>query len=1177
MLTRKLVWLLSPVVHFAFAAFALAEESPSFPPDQLEFFEKEVRPILVAKCYECHSGKVEEPKGNLRLDSREAALKGGDTRPAIDLKEPKKSLLVESINYAGDYNMPPKTKLPDAEIAVLTKWAELGAPWPAEAKPATQENTAKVFDLAARKASHWCWQAIADPPLPEVKNAAWSKDNLDRFILAKIEAAGFTPAAPADKHALIRRIYFDLIGLPPTPEQVRKFLDDNSPDAVAHVVDELLESPHFGERWGRHWLDLMRYAESRGHEFDYNAPNAYQYRDYVIRALNEDVPYDQFVTEHLAGDLVAKPRLSKDVSPVSGEGKPPLHFNESILGTGFWFLGEWIHSPVDIRKDEADRFDNMVDVFSKSFLGLTVSCARCHDHKFDAISQKDYYALFGFLQSSAYRLARFDTMLEEERIAGEIAALNKKMSPEIKQAIFESQRPSLERMADYLLASRQVILEKLSGEDFNRLVESKKLSGPQLEKWVAYLRQAAGQPHDAFYHWAKLCDVRGDNEDALIDAVEKSASQFFEQERNAYAKSPHQVVCVFTREPRVETKPVAEPDGLLAKRPFLQWLANIRNPPPTDHVDPWIENGIAFGEGPSEVGDLVFSSDPAKPIADIAQYAAARVDLATSSLRAGGNISREAGRLEGFDRAGRTIRTPTFEVKHGVVHALVRGHGEMYAAVDSHNLIQGPLHGQIVAEFSQGDDKLRWVSMDLRAYLGHKIHIEFTPHGAAPLEVVKVVEGERPNVMFGGMQSIDGLVQFGATFDIFAGKRTLKSFAEAYQQLFLNEDVGAPYMLAWTWNHRDLIPFDETKTRDVFAKYSAERKKITDQIRPESRYAMAMWDGDGQNEVLMIRGNPHITGPEVPRRFLEAVSGTEPMKVSGGGSGRLELAKELTSATNPLTSRVMVNRIWHHLFGRGIVPSVDNFGVLGQAPTHPELLDHLATRFSRDGWSVKKMIRTIMLSQTYQMASTQSDPKAEEADPKNLLWRRTNIRRLQAEAIRDEILAVSGRLDRTMYGPSTPVHLTEFMQGRGRPGDGPLDGNGRRSVYLSIRRNFLSPFMLAFDAPIPFSTMGARNVSNVPAQALILMNDPFVIQQANLWAQKTLALPDRTPQERITLMYQTAFAREPSEAELLESLDFIETTGKEYGLSTDAAKNDQRVWADLAHVLMNVKEFVFLN
>jgi hypothetical protein len=291
----------------------------------------------------------------------------------------------------------------------------------------------------------------------------------------------------------------------------------------------------------------------------------------------------------------------------------------------------------------------------------------------------------------------------------------------------------------------------------------------------------------------------------------------------------------------------------------------------------------------------------------------------------------------------------------------------------------------------------------------------------------------------------------------------------------------------------------------------------------------------------------------------------------------MALARQFVDPANPLTSRVMVNRVWQHLMGRGIVPSSDNFGVLGQEPTHPELLDHLATQFMQDGWSIKRLIRSIMLSDTYQQGSGVRGQES-GVDPQNLLFHRQNIKRLEGEAIRDSILAISGRLDRKQFGPSVPVHLTPFMQGRGRPGaSGPLDGNGRRSIYIAIRRNFLSPMMLAFDTPIPFSTVGRRNVSNVPAQALILMNDPFVAEQAHVWAKKLLADKDGTPESRVRRIYLEAFSREPTSEETAAAIGFLESQGAEYGLAADQATRDERVWADFGHVIFNVKEFVFVN
>jgi hypothetical protein len=352
--------------------------------------------------------------------------------------------------------------------------------------------------------------------------------------------------------------------------------------------------------------------------------------------------------------------------------------------------------------------------------------------------------------------------------------------------------------------------------------------------------------------------------------------------------------------------------------------------------------------------------------------------------------------------------------------------------------------------------------------------------------------------------------------------------------------------------------------------YVGARGYLAKEIKATSRLALAMWDGNGVDENVFVRGSPKSPGERVPRRFLEAFAGTRP--IAAGGSGRLELANQMTDpARDPLIARVFVNRVWHHLFGAGIVASVDNFGVLGERPTHPALLDFLADRFVREGWSSKTLIRELVLSSTYAM-STHGDPAAAAADPQNLLLHRARLRRLEGEAIRDSLLAVSGRLDLKQFGPSVPIYLTPFLEGRGRPASGPLDGDGRRSIYLSVKRNFLSPMLLAFDTPIPFSTVGRRQVSNVPAQALILLNDPFVQQQAELWVKKTSA-NGGSASSRVQKMYLAAFQREPSQDEATACRDFIREQAARYG-STDA---DVRVWKDLAHTLLNTKEFIYLD
>ena len=374
----------------------------------IEFFEKSVRPILVERCQGCHGPSKQ--KGRLRLDSRPAALAGGSTGPAVVPGLPEKSLLIDAVNYGELYQMPPKSKLLPDEIAILTRWIKQGATWgvdataksKADAAVASQPGLPQPLEIPGefqRRARSWCFQPLTKPEPPAIteKHADWPRNAIDRFVLAAMEGQGLSPAPEAPRATLIRRLSFDLWGLPPEPAEVTAFLADRSPEAYERLVDRLLASPRHGERWARYWLDLVRFAETAGHEFDYEIPNAFQYRDYVIRALNADLPYHEFVIEQVAGDLLTSPRRH-----------PALGFNESIIGTGFFFLGEGTHSPVDLREEAMRRLDNQIDVFSKTFLGLTVGCARCHDHKFDPITSKDYYALAGFLRSSRHQQAFID-------------------------------------------------------------------------------------------------------------------------------------------------------------------------------------------------------------------------------------------------------------------------------------------------------------------------------------------------------------------------------------------------------------------------------------------------------------------------------------------------------------------------------------------------------------------------------------------------------------------------------------------------------------------------------------------------------------------------------------------------------------------------------------------------
>ncbi len=1119
-------WILGFSVAWGAPASRTYAEGPDAGSGATEFFEKAVRPVLVERCQTCHGGAKQ--KGGLRLDSRAAILRGGETGPSVVPGKPAESLLIGAVNYADDLQMPPKSRLSAVEVAALTRWVEMGLPWPADSHAnAPAAGAAAGFDLQARRAAHWAWRAIEPKAPPAVKATAWPGDAIDRFLLARLEEKGLTPAPDADRRVLIRRLTFDLTGLPPTPGEVAAFQNDPRPGAEARVVDRLLASPRFGERWGRHWLDLVRYAESRGHEFDATIPNAWHYRDYVVRALNADLPYDRFVTEQVAGDLLDRPRID----PSSGA-------NESLVGTGFWFLGEEVHSPVDIRQDEADRMDNRLDVMTKAFLGLTVACARCHDHKFDAISQRDYYAMSGFLVSSGYRQARYAT-LERERLAA--VTLQADRDAARKRVLFlaaRSARVGIDALADHLSAAR---LRQAGGEVHG-------VDPDRVEVWANELARARA---DLTHPLHGLAAATGDPVGHAAGAATPA------ENRNA----PERVIVDF---------------GTVKDLTRLQ-------------------DGFAFGLRPARPGDLAVSGEAGHPQLALTRTASARRDPAFRTLTLSPRTERDHGRLGVWDRSGQTLRTPGFTVGSGNLWYLVRGPGRAYAAVNGHLLVAGPLHGKVFTEWNQGEKTWRWMPHDLTDYKGHRTHIEFSPVGVGDLEIARVVESEgEPRQA----DVPDGVLALALSAP---GADTPGGLARAYQSLLTEaarrmeadalvgpataDDLVFARLADWVVRSPELFnPATGPETRaaldsEAGGLLEAERS-LARRLAPATNTTPAMADGTGVNEHLFIRGSSRAPGPEVPRRFLEAIAGTSPLiepSATEAGSGRLALAGQMVGPSNPFASRVVVNRVWYHLFGRGIVASVDNFGVLGEPPTHPELLDHLADRFVRSGWSLKHLIRTMVLTRAYRMSS-RPDPRADALDPGNHLLHRMPVRRLEAEPIRDAILFVSGRLVDQAYGPSIPVHLTPFMEGRGRPAvSGPVDGDGRRSLYLALRRNFLTPMMLAFDAPIPFTSVGRRNVSNVPAQALILMNDPFVTQQAALWADRVLTRRDDTPPGRVSAMYRSAFARPAEPAELTEALEFLDSQGREYGLTGDAWKDDRRVWADLAHVLFNSKEFLFID
>ena len=1257
------------------------------PAGSAEFFEKKVRPILVEHCFKCHGDtKGKAPKGGLRLDSRTGMLKGGDNGSVLLPGSPNKSKLIEAIRFQNsELKMPPSGKLTAQHLADLEAWVKDGAIWPNDTAVAVPNTS--TFDLAKRKREHWAWQPVRPTMPPDVKNAAWPTDPVDRFILAKLEASGMKPAPAAQRRTWIRRVTFDLIGLPPTPAEIDAFLADSSAEAKRKVVDRLLESPHFGERWGRHWLDLMRYAETRGHEFDAIIPNAYQYRDYMIRALNTDVPYDHLVREHVAGDLIEKPRLH-----------PKEGFNESVLGTGFWFLGEEVHSPVDIRQDQADRFDNRIDVLTKAFVGLTVSCARCHDHKFDAIATKDYYALYGFMESAGYRLVRFDSLDQNRRVAADLDAINERQAKALAASLAKTFEPLAKKMLAYLQAARVLILSgtdivgtpsgdvvfedfesgtyanwKVTGAAFgdkpqslttiapyqgkinaigkyfvnshnvrpggdvtkgdaltgtmtsreftishrsitfligggsyagktcvNLLIDGKVARtavGPDNNQMVPArwdVRDFKGKTariqivDEATGGWGNIGidEIRFNDREAGKESqnVIRSSdfSDSFKTKLADLAKAKNLDVVALSamvEETLRASRDRSHPLHLWAKlsteaskdedKQLATLIASLQSPKESVPVEvvidyannkphEWLPDEGSFGIRPMRPGQLRVDADGQVRFTD---HSAAEYDKAWDVLESAPGTELDHGSLGRRQRAGRSIRTPGFKVTGGKVHYLVSGGGMAYAAIDNHTLVAGPLHGQIVQDipFSKG---LRWITHDLTPYQGHYAHIEFTPGKEGELAIAMVVQSDRapalptsafiPGGNFKNTNELAGAYESELLAALKSGPATAREARLANVLLYLV-------------NERPEI-------KEVATRFAKERTEALKNIIVRSRLALAMWEGTAFDEQVFIRGSPRGLGERVPRRFLEALSGTAPVSTSPG-SGRLELARQITDpVANPFVARVAVNRVWRHLFGRGIVATVDNFGLLGELPTHPELLDHLANRFVRDGWSIKRLIRDLALSSTYGMA-TQGDTESAKADPQNLLLHRAHLRRLEGEAIRDSMLAVSGRLDRTALGSPIPIHLTPFLEGRGKPAtSGPPDGMGRRSIYLGVRRNFLNPMLLAFDTPIPFSTVGRRQVSNVPAQALILMNDPFVHQQASVWAKAALARPG-TNEDRVRGMYHEAFGRPATTSEIAACVEFVNEQATRHGVKPD----DVKPWSDLAHTLFNTKEFVYLD
>ena len=916
------------------AGTALAADERT--PEQIEFFENRIRPLFVNHCQECHG--EERAKGGLRLTTGEAFRRGGDSGPAFMAGKPDESLLIEAVGHRGDIKMPPKQKLAEQEIADLKHWVVLGAPWPAE-RPDAKSETAK-FAITSEQRAFWSFQPVRKSTLPAVNNEAWPATGVDRFILTRLEAAGLKPSPEADRRTLIRRITFDVTGLPPTPAEVDAFVADNHPDAWEQLVDRLLLSPQYGERWARYWLDVARYAEDQAHTFQARMyPNGYLFRDWVVKSLNEDLPYDQFVMQQIAGDLLDGPVEKK-------------HDRETALG--YFALGPVYYADAGCAfKASLDELDDRLDTLARGFLGLTLACARCHDHKFDPISQQDYYALAAVFRGTNYReaplvpaevVAKYDE--GQKQIREFEARINKQRD---QQAVTVGEQTA-QRASRFLTAVWRLAHPAAGREAPKRSQVAKEEEIPEflLERWQTFLVLENREKIPALAGWFDL-NARAAELVAVADsrdvpsAVVEAALNFELAVQGAFSRKAEidrRHAAAIAAAPEAEKNKIAKP---ALDKPDADLLAVLLNEP-----------GLCKIPG---------------------------------------------------DRA------------------------------------EGLLTGEALAQ---------WKALK------------------AEFETVK---------------------------------------------------KGAP---------------------------------------PRYLFAHSLAEGSGGNMKLHIRGNPNRTGDEVPRRFLEILSPAAPIPMTTG-SGRLNLARAIANPSNPLTARVIVNRLWQQHFGRGLVATSSNFGSLGERPSHPELLDYLASRLIEQGWSLRRIHREILLSATYRQSSA-DDARGAEVDPDNRQLWRMNRRRLDVEAWRDAVLATSGTLDGAIGGPSGNLASADFV---------------RRTLYGRVSRHNLDGMLRLFDFPDPNITSEKRTVTTVPLQQLFVLNSDFMVRQAKALAARVGKISNDDA-VKIAEIYRILYGRAATDEELSWGREFINAPAP----SDDQPATQKSAlsrWEQYAQVLLSLNEFTFVD
>jgi hypothetical protein len=1233
--------------------------------ERTEFFESKIRPVLAGTCFRCHGGS--KTSGALQVDSRAALLKGGESGPAIVLNNPEASLLIRAIQRQESVSaMPPeqeKALRPD-QVADFVAWIKAGAVWPA--------NSAKFAN-----AKHWAFAPVHDFPPPNVQDKAWVRTSIDPFIRSKQEAAGIRPAPPADKRTLIRRATFDLTGLPPTIEEVVNFLNDHSPKAYEKVVERLLQSPAYGEHWGRHWLDVVRYADTAGDTADYPAPQAWRYRNYVIDAFNADKPYDEFLREQIAGDVLAQQGPAEKVA-------------ERVTATGYLAISR--RFGFDSENYHHLTIQDTIDTVGQSVLGLSLGCARCHDHKFDPVSMNDYYALYGIFDSSRYSFPGS----EQKQKVRSLAPLLPLAESQAKWRAFEARVSELSSQLAKKKPVPSVVLRSLADIDGDFELQAAAAGGsngvlvpPWIYEGKIAVTNAAQSPFKNLYPSGKVgvsiaagagpyriqqalyprrtranggtLHVNLDFRVAAPDALSTGTHGF-----SLGASGAEPVVQVLISSGAVSLRTGERVDRVATLRPN-QWhnlqldldLKGLRvsgrvgmpgeitefagKPLPVDSSGVIDSLALRSIDQPGarlpaiEFDNLGVQDSSIPPVS--LESPAATVARTENTVALTEKLQALVGMDGDFEqqiknappafpwnpgpnsvvKISENSQSPfrnIFEPGRLGIHMPRRGDYDGFGLTLSK--IEPDRDGRLFAsyDFRCGGHKDAGGQGSWRYYLGHgpgnSAAVElffngqefFGRDGASIAAVGRLMPGEWYQVQL--KLNLKARTYAGTL----ASRRDLMNFTG---KLASGWDAHIDYLFIDSYGHiggvrpaldadnfvvgncplpaLDAPPVANTKANaDRRLKIAELRKQLSEQDTQAEKanlelrrlladgpfpMAYAMAEGTPHNVRIQLRGEPDQPGAEVPRGFVRSLGG-QPLPAETPGSGRLELARWLTRPDNPLTARVMVNRIWQYHFGRGLVKTPNDFGIRGMAPTHPELLDHLATRFIRGGWSMKAMHRLIMLSATYRQASSDAETNGivkPTADPKNL-YASFSRRRLSAEEIRDSILEVSGERDRTPGREHPFLSPIGWGYTQHAPFSAVYDHN-QRSVYLMTQRLKRHPFLALFDGADPNATTAERLITTVPTQALFFLNDPFVHAKAERWAARLLTEYPGEGQ-RVERAWLRAIARAPTDLERAEAAEFLGDCRAE--LKTARLDSvETRSLAAYLRTLLGSNEFLFID